>query len=135
MFFCTHFQLPTDSQKLVHPELLLGAQKSPMHLFMTLDDQQRQGDRRDFSILQILQSTRDPDKIVKPWPQTLSPKPLSSKPKTKGPWADTKMFEATTTTTHPLTLEHEGGVPQTNLKSKKVSERSPLRKKNIPGGQ
>ena len=31
-------------------------------------------------------------KIVKPWPQTLSPKPLSSKPKTKGPWADTKML-------------------------------------------
>ena len=25
--------------------------------------------------------------IVKPWPQTLSPKP-----KTKGPWADTKML-------------------------------------------
>ena len=30
--------------------------------------------------------------IVKPWPQTLSPKPLSPQPKTKGPWADTKML-------------------------------------------
>ena len=30
--------------------------------------------------------------IVKPWPQTLSPKPLSPKTKTKGPWADTKML-------------------------------------------
>ena len=28
--------------------------------------------------------------IVKPWPQTLSPK--TQKPKTKGPWADTKML-------------------------------------------
>ena len=28
--------------------------------------------------------------IVKPWPQTLSPK--TPKPKTKGPWADTKML-------------------------------------------
>ena len=37
--------------------------------------------------------------IVKPWPQTLCPKPLSPKPKIKGPWADTKMLEATTT--HP----------------------------------
>ena len=27
--------------------------------------------------------------IVKPWPQTLSPK--TQKPKTKGPWADTKI--------------------------------------------
>ena len=30
--------------------------------------------------------------IVKPWPQILSPKPFSPKPKTKGPWADTKML-------------------------------------------
>ena len=29
--------------------------------------------------------------IVKPWPQTLRPKP-----KTKGPWADTKLLQATT---------------------------------------
>ena len=34
--------------------------------------------------------------IVKPWPQTLSPKPFSPKPKTKGPWADTKLLQATT---------------------------------------
>ena len=30
--------------------------------------------------------------IVKPWPQTLSPKPPNPKPKTLGPWADTKML-------------------------------------------
>ena len=34
------------------------------------------------------------EEIVKPWPQTLSPKP-----KSKGPWADTKLLQATTTTT------------------------------------
>ena len=33
--------------------------------------------------------------IVKPWPQTLNPKPLSPKPKTKGPWTDTKLLQAT----------------------------------------
>ena len=32
--------------------------------------------------------------IVKPWPQTLSPQ--TQKPKTKGPWADTKISWATT---------------------------------------
>ena len=37
--------------------------------------------------------------IVKPWPQTPSPKPFSPKPKTKGPWADTKLLQATAT--HP----------------------------------
>ena len=36
------------------------------------------------------------ENIVKPWPQTLSPKPFSPKPKTKGPWADTKLLQATT---------------------------------------
>ena len=39
--------------------------------------------------------------IFKPWHQTLSPKPFSPKFKTKGPWADTKFLQATTTTTHP----------------------------------
>ena len=43
-----------------------------------------------------------PDIIVKPWPQTLSPKPFCPKTKTKGPWADTKLLQATTTTTTHL---------------------------------
>ena len=41
---------------------------------------------------------KSPLNIVKPWPQTLSPKPFSPKPKTKGPWADTRLLQATTTT-------------------------------------
>ena len=63
--------------------------------------------------------------IVKPWPQTLSPKPFCPKPKTKGPWADTKLLQATTTT-HPPTFKHEGGVPQQNTMSKNILEWSPL---------
>ena len=51
--------------------------------------------------------------IVKPWPQTLSPKT-----KTKGPWADTK-------------------IPRQKSKSKKGSEWSPptCPAKKISGGQ
>ena len=45
-------------------------------------------------------------KIVKPWPKFLSPKP---KTKTKGPWADTKIFRANT----PNLLEGLGGSIQT----------------------
>ena len=41
----------------------------------------------------ILDESKSQTFIVKPWPQTLSPKP-----KTKGPWADTKLLQATT---HP----------------------------------
>ena len=37
--------------------------------------------------------------IVKPWPQTLSPK--TPKPKTKWPWADTKISWAITLPPHP----------------------------------
>ena len=57
------------------------------------------------------------------------PKPFSPKPKTKGPWADTKLLQATTTTTthhHPLTFKHEGGVPQQNSMSKNILEWSPI---------
>ena len=61
--------------------------------------------------------------FVKPWPQTLSPK--TPKPKTKGPWADTKISWATTPP-QPITFKHEGGVPQKNSKSKKGLEWSPL---------
>ena len=59
--------------------------------------------------------------IVKPWPQTLSTKPFSPKSKTKGPWADTKLLQATH---YPLTLKHEGLVLQQNSKSKNILERS-----------
>ena len=54
--------------------------------------------------------------IVKPWPKILSPKTL--KPKTKGPWAYTKIPWATTTThpTPPITFKHDGGVPQKKIK-------------------
>ena len=58
--------------------------------------------------------------IVKPWPQTLSPK--TPNPKTKGPWAYTKILWALTPTNHPITFKHEGGVSQKNSKSKKGSE-------------
>ena len=50
--------------------------------------------------------------------QTLSPKPFSPKPKIKGPWADTKLLQ--TTTTHRLTFKHEGGVQQQNTMSKNI---------------
>ena len=60
--------------------------------------------------------------IVKPWPKTFSPKP-----KTKGPWADTKLLQATTHHHHPpITFKHEGGVPQQNSMSKNILEWSPL---------
>ena len=49
------------------------------------------------------------------------PKPFSPKPKTKGPWADTKMLQATTHPPPPtLTFKHEGGVPQQNSMSKNI---------------
>ena len=57
--------------------------------------------------------------IVKPWPQTLSPK--TPKPKTKGPWADTKIPWATTP---PITFKHDGGVQQ--KKSQVDSERKDI---------
>ena len=58
-------------------------------------------------------------KIVKPRPQTLSPK--TQKPKTEGPWDITKISWATTPP-HPKTFEHDGRVPHKKSKSKKGSE-------------
>ena len=43
--------------------------------------------------------------------QAQAPNPQTQKPKTKGPWAYTKISWATTTTP-PITFKHEGGVPQ-----------------------
>ena len=54
----------------------------------------------------LIPRKEDVQNIVKPWPQTLSPQTL--KPKTKGPWADTKLSWATS----PITFKHEGGVTQ-----------------------
>ena len=47
--------------------------------------------------------------LSSPWPQTLSHKPYSPKTKTKGPWADTKLLQATTTTTTRKLLSMKEG--------------------------
>ena len=72
--------------------------------------------------------------IVKPWPQTLSPKPLFSKAKPKGLGLTLKSHgkpphHPNTPPHHPTppkTFKHEGGVPQQNPESKTYSECSPL---------
>ena len=95
--------------------------------------------------------------IVKPCPQTLSPKPPQAQPQPrpnkfknpishKGTGAETKMLQATTTqplahhhiascTFHPLTFKHDGRVPQKNSKNRNTLEWSPLIVKQITGGQ
>ena len=62
---------------------------------------------------------------LSPSPQTLKtqPQPSPTQFKPKGTGADTKTLESTTRQTHPpITFEHEGGVPQKGLESKKISE-------------
>ena len=61
--------------------------------------------------------------IVKPWPQTLSPKPLVLKPKPKGLGLTLKSYGSPQ---QPITFKHIGGVQQQNQKSKTYSKWSPL---------
>ena len=59
--------------------------------------------------------------IVKPYPQTLSPKnPLRPNPNQVPIRPKTKRDHP------PITFKHEGGVPQQNSKSKNIYEWSPL---------
>ena len=68
--------------------------------------------------------------IVKPWPQTLSPK----NPKPRGLGLTLKSHRPPPP--HPITFKHEGRVPHQKSKSEKGSEWSPLLVQlKISGGQ
>ena len=83
-------------------------------------DTRRQGRRPDQSFSETFLSICY--LLSSPGPKPLAPKPQNPKPRGLG--LTLKSYRPPPP--HPITFKHDGGVPQKNSKSKKVSEWSPL---------